>query len=48
MDWVDLAHDRDQWLVLENTVMNLWVPKDFGKFLQLHNWWLLKKDTTLC
>jgi hypothetical protein len=23
MDWIDLAQDRDQWRVLENTVMNL-------------------------
>jgi hypothetical protein len=26
MDWIDLAHDRDQWRVLVNMVMNLWVP----------------------
>jgi hypothetical protein len=26
MDWIDLAHDRDQWMVLVNTVMNLRVP----------------------
>jgi hypothetical protein len=26
MDWIDLAEDRDQWRVLVNTVMNLWVP----------------------
>jgi hypothetical protein len=26
MDWIDLARDRDQWRVLVNTVMNLWVP----------------------
>jgi hypothetical protein len=26
MDWIDLAHDRDQWRVLVNTVMNLRVP----------------------
>jgi hypothetical protein len=27
MDWIDLAHDRDQWRGLVNTVMiNLWVP----------------------
>jgi hypothetical protein len=26
MDWADLAHDRDQWRVLENTVINLWFP----------------------
>jgi hypothetical protein len=23
MDWIDLAHDRDQWRALVNTVMNL-------------------------
>jgi hypothetical protein len=26
MDWIYLAQDRDQWMVLVNTVMNLWVP----------------------
>jgi hypothetical protein len=26
MDWVDLAQDRDQWMVLVNMVMNLRVP----------------------
>jgi hypothetical protein len=26
MDKIDLAHDRDQWRALVNTVMNLWVP----------------------
>jgi hypothetical protein len=26
MDWIDLVQDRDQWMVLANTVMNLRVP----------------------
>jgi hypothetical protein len=26
MDWIDLIQDRDQWRVLVNTAMNLWVP----------------------
>jgi hypothetical protein len=26
MDWIDLVQDRDQWRILVNTVMNLWVP----------------------
>jgi hypothetical protein len=33
MDWVDLAQGRDQWEVLVNTVMNLRVPRNAGKFL---------------
>jgi hypothetical protein len=26
MDWIDMAHDRDQWRALVDTVMNLRVP----------------------
>jgi hypothetical protein len=33
MGWIDLAQDRDQWSALVNTVMNLRVTKNGGKFL---------------
>jgi hypothetical protein len=26
MEWIDMAHDRDQWRALVNTVLNLRVP----------------------
>jgi hypothetical protein len=26
MDWIDLAQDMNQWRVLVDTIMNLWVP----------------------
>jgi hypothetical protein len=26
MDWIDLAHDRERWSALVNTVINLRVP----------------------
>jgi hypothetical protein len=26
MDWIHLAHDRDRWWALVNTIMNLRVP----------------------
>jgi hypothetical protein len=26
VDWMDIAHDRDQWRALVNTVLNLRVP----------------------
>jgi hypothetical protein len=34
MDWNDLAHDRDQWRALVNTIMNLWVPYIAGIVLE--------------
>jgi hypothetical protein len=33
MDWIDLAQDRNQWRALVNTVTNLRVLKNAGKFL---------------
>jgi hypothetical protein len=35
MDWILLAQNSDQWRVLVNTVMNLMVPYNVGKFLRL-------------
>ena len=26
MDWIELAQDRDRWLMPVSAVMNLWVP----------------------
>jgi len=33
MDWIDLAHGRDWWLVLVNAVMNLRVAENAWNFL---------------
>jgi hypothetical protein len=30
MDWIDLAEVRGHWRALVNTVMNIWVPYNFG------------------
>jgi hypothetical protein len=33
VDWIELAQDRDHWRALVNTIMNLWVSQNAGKFL---------------
>jgi hypothetical protein len=33
MDWINVAQCRDQWKALVNTVMNLRIPQNVGKFL---------------
>jgi hypothetical protein len=33
-EWIHLAQDRDQWQVLLNTIMNIWVPLNFWNILQ--------------
>jgi hypothetical protein len=33
MDWIDLIQDKDKWRALMNTVMDLRVPQNVGKFL---------------
>jgi hypothetical protein len=33
IDWIDLAQERGQWRAVVNTVMNLRVPYNAGKFL---------------
>jgi hypothetical protein len=33
MDRIDLAQDKDQRRAVVNTIMNLWVPQNVGKFL---------------
>jgi hypothetical protein len=43
VDWIDLTQNREQWRVLANTVMNLRVPQNAGKWL--YNWQLLKKGS---
>jgi hypothetical protein len=32
-DWIDLSQDRDKWRALVNTMMNLRVSQNAGKFL---------------
>jgi hypothetical protein len=46
MDWIDLAQNRDQWIALLNTVMNLGSIKSWEVLEKRHNWRLLKKGST--
>jgi hypothetical protein len=32
-DWINLSYDKDKWLAVANTVMNLWFPYNAGNFL---------------
>jgi hypothetical protein len=36
MEWIDMAQDRDQWRAVVNTVMNLRVPSNVGKYLSVY------------
>jgi hypothetical protein len=45
VDWIDLAHNSDQWRVLVNTVLNLRVPQNAGKFLSSCTMAALKKGS---
>jgi hypothetical protein len=47
MDWIDLAQDRYQWRALVNTVMNLGVPRNVGKFLSICTTGVLSKRVQL-
>jgi hypothetical protein len=33
MNWIHLAKDRFKWRVLVKMEMNLWVPRNVGKFM---------------
>jgi hypothetical protein len=33
MDWINVAHDRDEWQALLNTIMYLRVLQNVGNFL---------------
>jgi hypothetical protein len=35
MDWIELAQDWDRWRALVNTLMDLRVSQNFGKFLSI-------------
>jgi hypothetical protein len=34
VDWIHLAHDRDQWRTLVRMVLDFRVPQNAGKFLK--------------
>jgi hypothetical protein len=45
VDWINLAHDKDQWRTLVYMLMNLWVPKKGWESLDwLSDYELLRKD----
>jgi hypothetical protein len=49
MDWIYLARDKDHCRAFVNTVMNLRVPKNVGKFLSgCATGGFSKKDSVRC
>jgi hypothetical protein len=38
MDWINLSEDRDKLRAFMNTVMNVWVLCDVGKFMRILEW----------
>jgi hypothetical protein len=35
IDWIDLTQDRNQWRILVNMEMNLWVPRYIPIFIKI-------------
>jgi hypothetical protein len=35
MDWIGLAHDRNKWRALMDSVMNLWFPSNAGIIISI-------------
>jgi hypothetical protein len=45
MDWIYLAQDRNQWMVLMNTAMNLWISENVGDILEWLSYLPLLRDS---
>jgi hypothetical protein len=47
MDWIDLPQDRGQWRTLVNTVVNIQVSQNNGKFFSSYTTDKLSRRTQL-
>jgi hypothetical protein len=43
VEWIDLAYDRDKWVVFMKAVMNLWINAKHSEFLNVN--FVVRRET---